>query len=111
MRCAAFSPDGCQILTASWDGTAKLWDAVQGNLLSTFAGHMGRLYFADFLPDGRMVTGGQDNTARIWDRETGDLLCVFRAHTATVGSVAFSPEGKYVLTGNWDGKARLWPFA
>ena len=37
---AAFSPDGAQILTASWDKTAKLCDAVSGKLLVVFA-HQG----------------------------------------------------------------------
>jgi tetratricopeptide (TPR) repeat protein len=34
---AAFSPDGTQILTASWDKTAKLWDAASGKLIASFA--------------------------------------------------------------------------
>jgi len=29
---AAFSPDGARILRASWDKTAKLWDAASGKL-------------------------------------------------------------------------------
>jgi hypothetical protein len=29
----AFSPDGARILTASWDKTAKLWDAASGKLV------------------------------------------------------------------------------
>jgi WD40 repeat protein len=35
---AIFSPDGQRILTASWDGTARLWD-LQGQSLATLQGH------------------------------------------------------------------------
>ena len=35
-----FSPDGARILTASWDETAKLWDAASGKLIASFA-HQG----------------------------------------------------------------------
>jgi WD40 repeat protein len=38
----AFSPDGARILTASWDKTAKLWDAISGKLMATFA-HQGAI--------------------------------------------------------------------
>ena len=31
-----FSPDGARILTASWDETAKLWDAASGKLIASF---------------------------------------------------------------------------
>lgn len=31
-----------------------------------------------------------------------------QAHDETVASIAFSPNGKYILSGGWDGKARLW---
>ena len=31
-----FSPDGVQILTASADTTAKLWDAASGKLIGSF---------------------------------------------------------------------------
>jgi WD40 repeat protein len=34
---AVFSPDGAQILTASGDRTARLWDAASGKLIVSFA--------------------------------------------------------------------------
>jgi WD40 repeat protein len=33
-----FSPDGKQIVSASWDKNLKLWD-LAGNCLQTFVGH------------------------------------------------------------------------
>ena len=36
---AAFSPDGSRIVTASWDATARVWDATTGATLTTLSGH------------------------------------------------------------------------
>ena len=36
---ALFSPDGSRVITASWDGTARLWDVKTGAALTTFSGH------------------------------------------------------------------------
>jgi len=52
---AAFSPDGKQVLTSSYDKTARLWDATTGKEIRTFAGHTGEVIFASFSPDGRQV--------------------------------------------------------
>src|SRR5262249_53976630 len=33
----AFSPEGARVLSASWNGTVKLWDVATGRLIRTFA--------------------------------------------------------------------------
>ena len=39
---AAFSPDGSRVVTASYDNTARLWDAMTGAALATLSGHTDR---------------------------------------------------------------------
>jgi hypothetical protein len=63
---AVFSPDGKRILTASSDGTAKLWDA-GGKLLADLNKHKGAVLSAVFSPDGkRILTASSDGTAKVW---------------------------------------------
>jgi WD40 repeat protein len=73
---AAFSPDGKRIVTASLDGTARLWDGETGKQIGqALKGHAGSVNSAAFSPDGkRIVTASSDNTARLWDGETGKQI-------------------------------------
>ena len=48
-----FSPDGGRVATASWDGTARLWDAASGKQLAILQGHTDRVVSVAFSPDGR----------------------------------------------------------
>jgi WD40 repeat protein len=105
----AFSPDGKRIVTASWDGTARVWDSESGNLLVTLAGHGSAVTDAAFSPDGtRIVTAGLDKTARLWDAGTGHILFVLTGHTDFVRSVEFSSDGKRIVTSSDDNTARVW---
>ncbi len=108
----AFSPDGRTVLTASWDRTARLWDAATGRPIGQPMTHDDWVSSVAFSPDGRTIlTGSYDRTARLWDAATGEPIGEPLRHQHCVASVAFSPDGKLILTGCYDGTARLWEVA
>ncbi|MCI0461972.1 MAG: protein kinase, partial [Gemmataceae bacterium] len=100
VTCVAFHPDGSKVLTASLDGTARVWDTNTGEPATPQAlVHDGPVGFAAFSPDGRrIVTGGDDNTVRLWDAQSGKLLREPFKLEHPAFQVAFKPgDGKYVL--------------
>jgi WD40 repeat protein/serine/threonine protein kinase len=106
----AFSPDAARILTASWDKTAKIWDAASGHLVTSFA-HQGFVWHAEFSPDGaRILTASADKTAKLWDAGSGELIASF-SHKGPVNDVALSPDGARILTASADKTAKLWDVA
>ncbi len=110
VRSAAFSPDGKRIVTASFDTTARLWDAESGKQIGEpLSGHEAAVQSAAFSLDGkRIVTASSDTTARLWDAESGKQIGEpLMGHTDAVRSAAFSPDGKRIVTASSDKTARL----
>ncbi len=106
---ASFSPDGGWVVTASQDGTAKVWATRTGRLFLTLQGHKGPLSSAVFSSDGhRVVTASHDDTARVWDAQTGRPLAVLSGHSGVVLSAHISPDGLMVATASFDSTVRLW---
>jgi len=106
---ARYSPDGTRILTASFDGTARIWDARSGVQLGVLSGQAGVLYSAVYSPDGtRIVTAADGKVATIWDAGTGARLAVLTGHRERVRCAAFSPDGARIVTASADRTARVW---
>ena len=117
IRSLVFSKNGKKVLSASYDGTARLWtlepgedgvleppvvfDAIEGE------GKRENLHAADLSPNGRwVVTGGNDNILRVWDVVTATQVAT-HSHPAPVMGVAFIDDKRLVSTCN-DTTIRFW---
>jgi WD40 repeat protein len=103
----AFGPAG-QVVTASWDGTARIWDLASRRVLATLRGHSGPILGVAVSPDGALVaTASLDGTAKLWDLGTGREVFTLFGHDTVVNTVAFSPDGRFLATASGDGTVAL----
>jgi WD40 repeat protein len=101
-----------RVLTASYDKTARVWDAASGATLAILRGHFGEVRSAVFDASGtHVLTASQDSTARVWDAASGAELAVLSGHAAFVASAEFDPTGARILTASEDETARVWDTA
>ena len=91
----AFAQTGDQLVSASHDRTARLWDLKTKKELTQFAGHDRALTAAIFSPEGKtLATASFDKTVRFWDVTTGKEDESKRWRLPRPGPLAFSSDGK-----------------
>ncbi len=107
---AVFSPtDGKQVVTASDDGTIKIWDVASGVVRKTLRGHSAAVQHAAYSPDGRrIVSSSRDKTTRVWDAATGESLLILAGHALPVLHAEFSSDGQFVVTASEDATMKIW---
>ena len=106
VQSAAFDRSASRAVTASLDGTARVWDVETGDATAVLRSG-DALYAAAFDGSGRrLVTASRDGTARLWELD-GTALHVLR-HDGAVRSAVFDRTGAKVLTASDDGTSRIW---
>jgi WD40 repeat protein len=109
IRWAAFSPNSKQLVTASDDGTARIWNVSTGALLQVLLEPSGEsINTGWFSPDGKLVvTASNDGTSRIWDAATGRELETFdEPDHSEVSNANFSRDQRFVVS--CSGSAHVW---
>ncbi len=98
-------------MTASSDGTARIWQVATGKQLQVISEPGGAtLNRAAFNAAGtELVTVSKDGSTIIWDIKSGRELTVIREPAGpNVDSAEFSPYGHQVLTANDDSTGIIW---
>ena len=96
----AVSPDGRQVLSASWDYSVRLWDLAAQKELKVLEGHAANVNAVRFLPDGRSgISASWDGTIKLWDLASGAEIRTLKGHAANVSSIAVTRDGRMAASG------------
>ncbi|MDQ3928293.1 MAG: hypothetical protein M3328_03995 [Chloroflexota bacterium] len=104
---------GQRAISASTDGTLRVWDAVKGQSLRVLAGHRGAVRSVALTEDGRWaVSASSDGTLRVWDVGAETSAAGPRAemagHEGEVCAVALVEERQEAVSASADGTLRVW---
>jgi len=109
VRSAVLSPSMDLVLTASDDGTAKLWNRAC-ECIKTFRGHGAEVLSVAFMSsETTVLSASGDRTSKLWDASDGHCSRTLLGHNGKVVSVTCSPvDDLVVLTASLDGSAKTW---
>ncbi len=109
VRSLRFDATGRRIVTASVDGSARVFSVPDGEPLGVHRAPPRILVnMAAFDPTGtRVASGSSDRTVRLWDAETGEELAAPIEHDRTVRCITWSRDGRQLATGGDDQLLRL----
>jgi len=122
------SADGNLLLTGSWDGTVKLWDAWSGRELRTYKDNTPPRKIRTFQSTGYKNWPAHDivthivfsptqdqflschlyGISRLWETSSGRLVRTFKSKPSKVMGAAFTSDGQYVVIANFTGELILW---
>jgi WD40 repeat protein len=105
----AFSPDGKEIASGSFDKTVRLWDASSGKLQQTFTHHSDFVHAVAWTPDGKgLFSVSKDRSARLFDPRSGASRLTFSDRDQDALALAVSPDGKTLAVSGLEPAVTFW---
>src|SRR5262249_27519742 len=106
-----FIPGLDQLVAGYENGSIKIWDIKQQEVVKTLGRMDGSIWGADVSADGKfLVTPCDDSRVTVWNLKTYGVGPSFPQPTSTKAAV-FSPAGPKLATGDRNSTVRVWDIA
>ena len=104
-----FGPDGNQVLSASLDGTARLWDVGTGKEILQVS-HPDTVQLARLSKRGRIfATASADKAVRVWSARTGKLVAGPIEHSGEILHLEITSDERFVVSNGQDNQLIISP--
>uniref|UniRef100_A0A8R1EA96 WD_REPEATS_REGION domain-containing protein n=1 Tax=Caenorhabditis japonica TaxID=281687 RepID=A0A8R1EA96_CAEJA len=109
VSCCEWLAGGQQMVTASWDRSANVWDVEKGEVVNMLTGHDSELnHCSTHAHHKLLLTSSKDSTFRVWDfRESIQSVAVFQGHQDSVTSAVFHSDYRIVSSSD-DATVKIW---
>ncbi|KFY43488.1 hypothetical protein V494_01971 [Pseudogymnoascus sp. VKM F-4513 (FW-928)] len=107
--CVDMSRDGKYTASGHENGAVYVFDNDTGRMMYSLPGLVKPVRTVAFSPAGsRLAAAGDSKIIALYDVQHGEQVANLTGHAAWVFSVDWSDTGEYVLSGAFDGKAKVW---
>jgi WD40 repeat protein/energy-coupling factor transporter ATP-binding protein EcfA2 len=103
----AFDATGKRLVTTSWTGIIRIWDANTGRPRYMMKMN-GPNRQARFNPNSQQVAVVSASGTYLWDLARGSVVQPLTGGGKEIRSAEFSPDGTRILTSSLDGMAAVW---
>jgi WD40 repeat protein len=104
---ATWNGDESRVLTASYDGTARVWDAWSGEELLRLDHGTGVVLARWNTDESRILTADWDGIVHVWDAASGQELLSLPGYES-ITEARWNRDGSRILTASEDFAARVW---
>jgi WD40 repeat protein len=100
----AIAPNGQRAVSASADGTLRVWNLESGQSPSTLQGHTGRVSAVAVTPDGRhAISASDDHMVRVWNLESEEYGAGFTGE-GPISRFGVGPDGRTIIANEKSGR-------
>jgi WD40 repeat protein len=104
----AWRPNAAEVLTASLDKTARIWDAGTGATVKVLKDHVDSVLGGAYSPDGKwLATGSLDRTVKLYDAATREKVASY-TNPEGVTAIGFGAKSD-ILVACAEKQVRVWP--